>query len=64
MLKNEFNEIFITNGPRREKARLRGFATNKGTYQPEGPRSLTSAFVIHLFESIICKLATGEITIF
>ena len=27
-------------------------------------RSLISAFVIHLLESFICKLATGEILIF
>ena len=28
------------------------------------PRSLISAFVIRFLESIICKLATGEISIF
>ena len=47
-------------GPRREKTCLRGFSNNTGADQPAHPRSLISAFV----ESIICKLATGEITIF
>ena len=51
-------------GLRREKPRLRGFANNTGSDQPAHPRSLISAFVIHLMESIICILATGEIAIF
>ena len=41
---------------------LWGFPKNTGAYQH--PRSLISAFVILFFESIICKLATGEIAIF
>ena len=41
-----------------------GFVNNTGADQPAHPRSLISAFVVHLFESIICKLATGEISIF
>ena len=51
-------------GPRREKTCLRGFANNKGADQPAHPRSLISAFVVRILESIIRKLATGEISIF
>ena len=51
-------------GPLREKTCLRGVATNKGADQPAHPRSLISAFVIRYLESIICKRATGEISIF
>ena len=51
-------------GPRREKTCLRGFANNTGADQPAHPRSLISAFVIRLMESVLCKLATGEISIF
>ena len=51
-------------GPRREKTCLRGFANNTGADQPAHPRSLISAFFIRFVESIICKLATGEISIF
>ena len=50
-------------GPRREKPCLRRFANNTGADQPAHPRSLISAFVIRYLESIICKLATGEISI-
>ena len=57
------NKIYI-NGPRREKTCLRGFANNTGADQPAHPRSLISAFVIRLLESCICKLGTGEISIF
>ena len=32
---------------------LQGFANNKGADQPTHPRSLVSAFVIRLLESII-----------
>ena len=52
------------NGPRREKTCLRGVAKNTGANQPAHPRSLISAFVIRFVESIKCKLATGEISIF
>ena len=51
-------------GPRREKTCKRASANNTGTDQPAHPRSLISAFVIHFLENIICKLATGEISIF
>ena len=50
-----------TNGPRREKTCLRGLANNTGADQPAHPRSLISAFVIRLLESIISTLATNEI---
>ena len=40
------------------------FANNTGTDQPAHSRSLISAFVIHFLESIICKLATGEVSNF
>ena len=50
-------------GPRHEKTCLRRFANNTGTDQPAHQPSLISAFVIHYLESIICKLATGEISI-
>ena len=41
-----------------------GFANNKGADQPAHPGSLISVFVICFLESTICKLATGEISIF
>ena len=53
-----------TLGPRREKICLLGFPNNKGADQPAHPRSLISAFVIRLLESIISRLATREILIF
>ena len=40
------------------------FENNKGADQPAHPRSLISAFVIRLSESIISRLATSEISIF
>ena len=46
------------------KAYLRGFANNTGADQPAHPRGLISAFVIRFLESIICTLATGELSIF
>ena len=52
------------NGPRRVKTCLRGFGKKKGADQPAHPRSLISAFVIGLLESIISGLATSEISIF
>ena len=39
------------------------FANNKDADQPARLRSLISAFIIHLLESIMCKLAIGEISI-
>ena len=51
-------------GPRREKKLSSGFANNTGADQPAHPRSLTSAFVIRFLDSIVCKLATGETSIF
>ena len=55
---------WITNGPRREKTCLRGFANNKGADQPSHTCSLISAFVIHLLQSIISRLAWSAISIF
>ena len=43
---------------------FRGFVNNKGADQPAHPHRLISAFVIHVLESIISKLATSEIFIF
>ena len=50
-------------GPRREKTCLRRLANNTGADQPAHARSLISAFVIRLLESIISKLAKNEISI-
>ena len=41
-----------------------GFVSNTGADQPAHRRSLISTFVIPFLESIICKLATGESSIF
>ena len=41
-----------------------GFGNNKDADQPAYSRSLISTFVIRFLESFICKLATGEISIF
>ena len=54
----------MTNGPRREKTCLRGFANNKGADQPAHPPRLVSAFVIRFIESTISRLATSEIIAF
>ena len=51
-------------GPQREKPYLRGFVKNKGADQPAHRRSLISAFVFHILESIISKLATCEFLTF
>ena len=40
-----------------------GFANNKGADQPAHMPSLISTFVVRLLESIISKLATGEISL-
>ena len=54
----------VNYGPRRKKTCLRGFANNTGADQPAHPHRLISAFVIRFLESIICKLATSEISNF
>ena len=46
----QYNIVF---GPRREKTCLRGFTNNKGADQPAHTRSLITAFVVHLMESIM-----------
>ena len=43
---------------------LLGFANNKGADQPVHMRSLISAFVIRVMESIKSRLARGKISIF
>ena len=43
---------------------LRRLANNTGAEQPVHLHSLISAFVMRCLESIICKLATVEISIF
>ena len=48
----------------RKKTCLQGFANNAGADQPAHLRSLTSDFGIRFLESMICKLDTGEISIF
>ena len=55
---------YLSFGPRREKTCLRGFANTTGADQPAHPRSLISAFVVRFLVSIICKLASDEISIF
>ena len=57
-------DLSSSNGPRREKTCIRGFANNKHAEQPAHMGSLISAFVILLLESIISRLATSEISIF
>ena len=56
--------ILTLYGPRCEKTCLWWFVNNKGADQPGHLRSLISAFVIRFMESIIGKLATGEISVF
>ena len=60
----EFIVLLIIIGPRREKPCLRGFSNNNGADQPAHPRSLISAFVTRLLESIISNLATSKISIY
>ena len=51
-------------GQQPEKNCLRDVANNTGADQPAHPCSLISGFVIRISKSTICKLATGEISIF
>ena len=51
-------------GPQCEKIYLRRFPNYIGADQPGRPRSLISAFVIHVLESSISKLASSEISFF
>ena len=59
-----FHIDYVIYGPQREKTCIWGFANNKGADQPAHLRSLISAFVIRFLESIICKLATDDISFF
>ena len=54
----------MTYGPRSDQTCLQWFANNKGADQPAHPRSLISALVIRLLESMIFRLATTEISVF
>ena len=56
--------VVVIFGPGGEKTCLWGVANNTGADQSAQLHSLISAFVIHFLESIICKLATGEVSIF
>ena len=66
--KNELNDEMIIWASTRENLSSGGGggggANNTGTDQTVHSRSLISAFVIRFLKSIICKLATGEISIF
>ena len=57
-------QCHLINGPQRKKTCLREVANNTGADQPAHPHSLISAFVIRFLESIISRLATGEIPTF
>ena len=61
---NMFNNALILSGLQREKPCLRLFANNTGADQPAHLHRLISPFVIRFLESIICRLGTGELTIF
>ena len=50
----------VSYGPRCEKTYLQRFANNKGPDEPVHSRSLISAFVIRLMESIISKFAASK----
>ena len=54
--------MLVTYGPRRENMSL-VFSKNKGLDQPAHPCSPIGAFVIRLFEGIISKHFTSEISI-
>ena len=54
----------LSNGPWREKTCLQGFVNNKGADQPAHMRSLISAFVVRLTESIMSRHTTSEISMF
>ena len=56
--------IVLSYGPRHKKTSLWGFANNTGADQPARLCSLISAFVVCFLDSIICSLATREISIF
>ena len=58
---NNYNNINWAS--RRENLSL-GVCKNKGANQPAQPRRVISAFVFHLLESIISRLATRKISIF
>ena len=62
--KNSIYRLLIHNGHCPDKTSLQWFANNKGADQPASMRSLISAFIIHVLESIIYGLPSSEISIF
>ena len=56
--------VFLSRRPQREKTCLLGFVNNKGTDQPAHMRSLISAYVVRLTESIMSRYSTSEISMF
>ena len=64
LVKISQNHLIVIHGPFLKKTCLEGFANNKSADQPAHTRSLISAFVIHILDSMISKLATSEIIIF
>ena len=56
--------IYVKYGTQCMKISFRGVANNKDVDQPGYSGSLIIAFVIHLLESIISRLATSKISIF
>ena len=60
---NTISHALRSNEPQCEKTCLQGFANNKGADQPGHPRSLISAFVIHVLESITSRLAMSKTSI-
>ena len=55
-------QLRITLEPGHEKMCLMSYANNKGADQPEHPRSLISAFVVHCLDSIISLDSIVEIS--
>ena len=64
IIEGPVDRVYTPYGPRRKKICLWGFANNTDVDQPALLPSLVSVFVIRFLESTICKLATGEISIF
>ena len=58
------DQILLIYGPQCDKNLTSVFVNNKGADQPAHFSSLIRAFVIRFLESIIFRLATGEISIF
>ena len=59
-----WKKVALSYGPQCEKFCLRGFANSKGADQDAYTRSMISAFIIRLFESIISSLTSSKISNF